>query len=135
MILTFSKPEFVDRIIAGTKIHTIREDLKERWKKDMKIHFWLHNPRNVKQNPHTFANGKVISVFDIWILPDNDYVLVMSTGINYKVEFKTQSALNAFAINDGFDSWEDMKKWFKTDFRGRIINFKVTEVLPCSPQT
>lgn len=32
MILTFSRPEFKDKIISGTKTTTIRADKHRRWK-------------------------------------------------------------------------------------------------------
>lgn len=58
MLLTFSKPQFKNLILDGTKIHTIRLDKTNRWKKGMKIHFWMGNPRNVKNNPHQFEIGR-----------------------------------------------------------------------------
>ena len=57
MILTFSSPDFVEAITAGTKIHTIRLDKTLRWKAGNKIQFWKGNPRNVKSNPYQFGTG------------------------------------------------------------------------------
>lgn len=38
MILSF-KEQFIPKILDGTKIHTIREDKKNRWEAGKKIHF------------------------------------------------------------------------------------------------
>lgn len=45
MILSFSKERFVHDIKTFRKIHTIRADFHERWKRDRKINFWFRNPR------------------------------------------------------------------------------------------
>lgn len=50
MILTFSQERFEKGILEGIKTTTIRRDVKNRWKEGMKIHFWMHNPRNVSKN-------------------------------------------------------------------------------------
>lgn len=126
MILTFSKQQFVDRIISGVKRHTIREDKTNRWKPGMKIHFWKGNPRNVKLNPYFFATGIVNETLKVNIYPNenNIYFPVLRVSVT-KIE-----SLNRFAISDGFDSWDEMKTWFKDDFKGKIIYFKNVEVLP-----
>lgn len=116
MILTFSKKEFQPKIIDGIKIHTIREDKHNRWKKGIKIHFWMGNPRNVTKNPYQFGEGIVELVLSIHIYPDENRFIIGNQG-----EFKEIGSLNELAENDGFDSWEEMKKWFKTEFHGKII--------------
>lgn len=55
MNLTFSRQHgakgkekptnFEAKIKAGTKIHTIRDDVHDRWKPGMPIHFWIGTPR------------------------------------------------------------------------------------------
>lgn len=53
MILSFKK-QFLDPIITGSKIHTIRADKPNRWKPGNKIHFatgeklWSENPEECK---------------------------------------------------------------------------------------
>jgi len=119
MLLTFSKKEFETRIKQEIKIHTIREDKHDRWKQGMKIHFWLGNPRNVKSNPYQFGEGICELVLPIHIYPNENRFIIGDQG-----EFKAIGSLNELAENDGFDSWEDMKQWFKTDFHGKIIYWK-----------
>lgn len=110
MILSFSDPRFEARIKAGIKIHTIREDKHNRWKPGMKIHFWMHNPRNVKKNPYQFGEGEVSTV--IYIRLTDESVFTRFGGNPWPLNF---------AKNDGFDSIEEMKAYFKLPFEGRII--------------
>lgn len=62
MLLTFSKIQFIDRIISGQKVHTIRDDKFNRWKVGNKIHFWFGNPRNTrgKIKPFQFAINNIL---------------------------------------------------------------------------
>ncbi len=130
MILTF-KPQFVEPIKAGTKIHTIREDKKGRWKPGTKIQFWNGNPRNVKAKPHQFQSGICTHVEDIIIDFVWDDVLVYSRNI-LSTELHTRiSKLNKFAQDDGFEDWKSLKQWFENEypqnkmFTGKLIYFKV----------
>ena len=125
MLLTFSKTEFRDRIRKGIKIHTIREDKHNRWKAGMNIHFWLGNPRNTrsKVKPYQFGIGLCELVLPIHIYPNENRFIIGDQG-----EFKNIGSLNELAENDGFDSWQDMKKWFTDEFHGKIIYWKNFEL-------
>lgn len=123
MLLTFSKIQFIDRIISGNKIHTIRDDKFNRWKVGNKIHFWFGNPRNTrgKIKPFQFAIGEVQRIENIFMDLKNDIVL-----IGYDI-LKSTNELNTFASNDGFDSWNKMKLWFDNhnkQYYGKIIFWK-----------
>jgi len=131
MILTF-KPQFVEAIKAGTKIHTIREDKKGRWRKNMRIHFWDGNPRNVSSNPRQFGIGICTQVNDIHIdfvkeaITITDHIAKKSTTILYF------ELLDEFARKDGFENWTYMMMWFYNTypdinyiFRGKLIYFKL----------
>lgn len=104
MILTFSRPEFKDKIISGTKTTTIRADKTRRWHADRSIQFWMHNPRNKSKSPHLFAVGKAISVFQILIYPNENYVCLRSyNDIHYSLTKKYE--LDNLARKDGFEDW------------------------------
>jgi hypothetical protein len=130
MLLTFSKTTFRDRIISGTKVHTIREDKHNRWKVGNKIHFWMGNPRNTmgKTKPYQFGLGEASRVEDI--LMDFAILEDWSTDTVYigdDIILKSYDELNALAENDGFDDWEQMKLWFDNPDRlysGKIIFWK-----------
>lgn len=129
MILTFSETKFEKGIIAGTKRTSLREDKKSRWRIGRLIHFWLHNPRNVKLNPHCFAVGKVVNIEIIKIDFDDDTIYIFDPEENNVSMIVSFDGLEDFAKIDGFDSWNDMKAWFlnrkKNIFRGKRIWFEV----------
>lgn len=116
MLLTFTKPQFKDLIKQGIKQHTIREDKNNRWKVGNSIQFWMCNPRNIhaKNKPHQFGIGVCSKVVPISIYPKNDAIICDGYGLS-------MSEIEDLAINDGFESWEDMKTFFTEDFVGKII--------------
>lgn len=124
MILTFSRPEFKDKIISGTKTTTIRADKHRRWKVGSKIHFWMHNPRNVKKNPHCFAIGKVNKISYIEIEPTAEWIAIKDENDKIIDFLFFQSELDNFAKKEGFENWEDMKTFFTEPFTGRLIEFE-----------
>lgn len=147
MILSFKtsikgKPtNFVDKILKGEKVTTIREDKKNRWKAKNKIHFATGvRTNNYKQ----FAEGECTDVQEIKItsansLPKNQYngcvyiidipikgvVFQMSYCIEIAGKLLTTQEIEALAKADGFDSTETFFDWFNKDFEGKIIRFKI----------
>ena len=67
MLMTFSKEQYMERINAGIKIHTIRTDEHKRWRVGMKAHMWMHSPRTPKKNPFQFGESIVSEIKDIEI--------------------------------------------------------------------
>lgn len=128
MLLTF-KPEFVNKILYGSKIHTIRTDRNRRFKPGMKLQLWCNNPRNIHLHPYEFATAEVDTVYDISIDFTCDCIVLSKDGISIAT-YTDEYSLNALANRDGFESYEDFKKFFKRDrFSGRIIywrNIKAT---------
>lgn len=129
MILSFSEDKFKERVLSGVKIHTIRIDRTERWKKGQIIHFWRGNPKDTKSDPkpHQFHECNCRSVQDIRInfeLDSNKFEYVQIDN-----RFISEQEILELAIADGFDSIEDMKDWFfkaldgETIFKGRLIHW------------
>lgn len=131
MILTF-KPQFVEPIKAGTKVHTIREDKKGRWKAGMSIHFWQGNPRNVhsKIAPYQFGAGTCKKVDDIKLDLLHNAITLVNKELNSFLMINDIIDLNMIAENDGFKNWDDMKQWFLNEypdqsvFKGKLIHFE-----------
>ena len=127
MILGF-KPQFKQKILDGTKIHTIREDKTDKWNTGNVIHF----ATGVRTKQYDcFQIGKCHNIQDIRIIyysNETDYPVVRIDGAPYYAyEKKGIELLERLAINDGFDSFDDFCKWFSKDFDGKIIhwtNFK-----------
>lgn len=115
MILGF-KPQFVEKILSGSKIHTIREGIRSRWREGMKIHFATGvRTKNYKQ----FKEGICMGTRRIEIEPDSKtvFIIVNQTGV---ATFNNKG-VETLAKNDGFDSVDDFWVWFNQPFSGRII--------------
>lgn len=104
MILPF-KQQFVEPINNGTKIHTLRDDIKERWQEGMKIHMVinLRQPTQETFNDKHTCTGiqKVKFTYG-------------SEGFKVSIDDKelTMEQLNLLAKNDGFISLRGFKDWF-----------------------
>ena len=120
MLLTFTKPKFEQLIKDCVKVHTIRADKGSRWQVGTKIHFWRGNPRNTrgKEKPYQFGTGEVSRIEEVKINPHLNYVVIDG------VEFCAKGELDAIAINDGFENWEEMKTFFTDVFVGKLIFWK-----------
>lgn len=121
MILTYSHDRFPVLIENKIKIHTIREDKYNRWKAGNSIQHWMHNPRNVSKNPYQFAKdvsdlNKCISVQKISIILTKAIDMIEIDGRELD-----PSEFDVLARHDGFDSFRQMKKWFKES----IIDWKI----------
>jgi hypothetical protein len=126
-----SPTNFKEKILAGTKIHSIREDPHGRWKPGTKIHM-AHGVRT--KNYWCFRDTECCkSVQSIHI---NYYYtgypmapsieLIIDGELFYKLGNKfveIDRGMIELAKNDGFDSVEDFFKWFDKDFSGKIIHW------------
>ena len=122
MILSFNKENiekrnFKEKILNGTKIHTIREDKHNRWKPGMSIQFYAMNPRNGGKK---FAEGIVTAVVPVHISPDYE-ISIIYTKLPRGGSLIRSLSVEALAKNDGFESWEEMKEFFPEFFEGKII--------------
>lgn len=124
MILAF-KPKFVEPILNGTKIHTIRQDKSNRWKKGKDIHF----ATGVRtKNYNCFKEGKVISTQRIFMTYAHNYIIEITIGDRYIYSFQEKENI---AKNDGFANWEAFFNYFypvitnseDECFSGKIIHW------------
>ncbi len=117
------------------KLHTIREDKKDRWKPGVMIDFFI-NAR--QKNMFRFAPRiPVVSTQEIRIkytesssntpliyievFGKNDYKCLDT--FNPKTKQSSFKLIEKLAINDGFDSVEDFFAYFNKDFTGKIIHW------------
>lgn len=109
MILAF-KPEFVGKILDGTKIHTVRRDPHDRWKAGRKIHFATGvRTKDYNQFDEGVCTARQsISIFcdsrEIWIEKEWPHMRQM-----------TADEVTYFAKADGFDSVDAMFDFFKNE--------------------
>lgn len=115
MVIGF-KTQFVLPIIAGTKIHTIREDAKHRWRQGMTMHM----ATGVRtKNYNCFKTTTCTGTRAINIDPVSRKIYIICNG--YEFHYFTDEGKETLALNDGFDSIEDFWKWFDKPFHGKII--------------
>ena len=122
MILSFKK-QFLEKILSGSKVHTIREDLHGRWKPGRKIHI-ATGVRTKKYN--CFKESECISVQSIHINYYNVGAFNKRTEIVIDGEVvldRDSEWVEIIAKNDGFESVDDFFKWFNSDFQGKIIHW------------
>ena len=124
MILGFRKEfsegqptNFKEKILAHTKIHTIRLDKHHRWKAGRSIQF----ATGVRtKNYNQFLDGECKSVQSIKIghIYNNQAVIII---VDRKV--LTTDTVIELVKNDGFDNLDDFCKWFNKDFSGVIVHW------------
>ena len=128
MVLGF-KDQFKEKILDGSKIHTIREDKNNRWKAGNSIQFST-GVRTKNQNK--FKEGTCISVQKIEIKHHKNSVFLFIDGkekgaVWYDGAFnKIMSCDGVFwglAMRDGFDSMYEFLQWFNEDFTGNLIHW------------
>lgn len=123
MILSF-KPQFVDPILNGTKIHTIREDSTDRWKAGNSIQC-ATGVRS--KNYNCFFESECVSTQEIFMTYAHNDILEISIDGRYLY----WEDRNKLALNDGFEDWQDFFNWFhpiimeskSKSFVGKIIHW------------
>lgn len=98
------------------KLHTIRKDEKNRWHAGRLIHFVINNR---SKNQWQFAPViPCISTQKIEMVWRNGVFLVY---VDSKLLNNKQTL--HLALNDGFESEEELRSYFNTDFTGKIIHW------------
>jgi len=117
---------FKEKILDGTKIHTIRAG--NRWKPGMKIHYAI----GVRtKNCDIFKIGQCISVQPIIMRYGlRNTIIEIMNGDKHSVTFfaNTNEYMDALIKNDGFDNPYYFYQWFglhdiNCHFEGQIIHF------------
>ncbi len=103
------------------KLHTIREDKKNRWKTDVMIDFYI----NVRQkNMFRFAPRiPVVSTQEVEIVYDAVFGKNLHPKIIIDGKRLDKYLVDDFAQNDGFDTIEDFLDYFDKDYKGIIIHW------------
>ena len=117
MILAFN-PKFVEPILSGSKIHTLREDKPNRWGGGRIINFatGVRTPQ-YKQFYLSTCTGKQ----SIYIDPVKKEVrLILPGGQRYPFR---DAEIEELSKNDGFNTVQEFWEWFDTPFWGQIIHW------------
>lgn len=128
MVLSFNQ-NFPEKILNGTKIHTIREDRHNRWKAGRSIQMSIL-VRTSKQRKFADKECTAVQAIKITYIDDRGAVKVEIDGRELGVwhRFIPEKSVNPEAIevlarNDGFESVEGFLKWFVRDFEGKIVHW------------
>lgn len=108
---------------CSPKLHTIREDSKNRWKAGNDIHFVINN--RTKYRLQFMPVLKCISTQSIVISYDEDQCEkdCMEPSIRIDGRLLKLHEVESLAVNDGFNTVEDFFKYFNSDFTGKIIHW------------
>lgn len=139
MIIGYTLPDAEKKIKAGSKIHTLREDINCRWRKGNIIQhsvnvrtpeqrcFLQNNCKSVQMTAIFIVEERVKTKFKQLFAPD----LVLYVNIDRKLLTNKEAEL--FAYNDGFDSLQQMIDWFfpankkgkrkRTMWAGKLIHW------------
>ncbi len=111
------------------KLHTIRKDKNNRWKKGSEIHFSINIRTKEQQQFVPVIKVESVQKIEIteMIMTQTTYCYVTKNNKIYKVEVDgyslTENQIKKLAINDGFNSADDFFEWFNGDFTGKIIHW------------
>lgn len=130
MILSFktkfpwgAPTNFEQKILDGTKIHTIREG--GRWKPGHKIH--MANGVRTK-NYRCFDDSKICKSTQSIVIINKPYLRSIEVD-NKSLYWHSLhgeyhlASIELLVRNDGFDSVDDFFRWFDTNFEGTIIHW------------
>ncbi|MGC3945328.1 MAG: hypothetical protein QM762_12580 [Chryseolinea sp.] len=112
------------------KIHSIRDDEKDRWRGNMLVHHVYGNRTAARDN---FLISRAVSTQRIQIMDtkkisldekgnDTSFGRMRTILIDGKFLRPTEK-LEQLAINDGFNSLEHFFTWFPSNYSGKIIHF------------
>lgn len=115
---------------AKPKLHTLREDKKNRWRAGMKIHPVINNrSKNQLQFSPTMLCKRKQKVLIEW----RGTSIIIRFSTRTYIEFNTAAAwdksnvnfarLKQFSENDGFDTLEDFLQYFSAGLDGKIIHW------------
>jgi hypothetical protein len=108
--------------MENPKIHTIREDVADRWKEGTPIHYTINN-----RSKDSFRFAPVIPCTStqpilMTLEPDGIYIAVSGRPLApaEKVEL---------ALNDGFDTWEDFEAVFMSMLKKKPDNWMAGKII------
>jgi len=114
MILAF-KEQFKQKILDGSKIHTIRRDSSNMWNIGNKINFVTSN---ITENYECFLNGICLGIQSIIVDCDQSRILIDNTEL-------TLDEMDLFAIRDGFKDISELFSFFENNYfnKERTTNY------------
>jgi hypothetical protein len=128
MILAF-KPQFIEKIKKGIKIHTIREDKGGRWipQRAIQMATGVRTKNYLKFNDEICLSVQSIEIkyAEMNFLVDGKSIAKTNNTFMVAIDNRILSndEVITLAINDGFKDLDEFKEWFTEDFYGKIIHW------------
>jgi hypothetical protein len=124
MVIGFKK-QFVEHILTGRKVHTVRDDKGNRWKAGMLMH--MYTGGRFSKEYHQFAKKECKGIQDIFTTYFNGRLQIT---VDDTYLFGHLERTN-FAISDGFNDWDDFVKYWlpvidtmpEKTFKGKVIHW------------
>jgi len=129
MRLVFT-PQFVDPILSGTKIHTIRKNSDDEYQAGTSLEMLCEQET---AQPFTFWNDHCRHTQSIEIKYPADFKVGQSlTAVIVKIDnvHLTLTKVAGLAQNDGFPSMAEFFDYFSEDYKGDIIHWTDYEYSP-----
>jgi hypothetical protein len=118
---------FREKILAGIKQTTIREDSKDRFKVGTKLHF----ATGVRTKQYEqFAEGIVIETVIIRINPAEKFIgswQLTHTGLETYGFDDSSESFTKLVEMEGFDSADQFWDWFNKPFLGKMILWSLSQ--------
>jgi hypothetical protein len=116
----------IRKLVFKSKLHTFREDKKDRWHAGRMIDFFI----NCRQ-PTMFRFAPVLPVVSVQKVEIFYKGLFAAVAIDKELFYtdadfklgKSTAGMLQLAQNDGFDTIEDFFAYFNEDFKGKIIHW------------
>lgn len=105
-------------VLSSFKIHTIRRDLKDRWKVGNDIHFVINNRTKDRFQFAPILKVKKIQTIEIQRGFAKSHLKIWIDNKSLSIE-----EMNELALNDGFKNLDHFLEWFSEDFKGKIIHW------------
>jgi hypothetical protein len=121
MMVVYKHSKLADRRLAGKKIHAVLTGHKK-----------VHSGSTVteflsRSNQRIFIRRSVVrSVLIVMVDPDNSQVVIWDKAVGKDTPIITLThsrELNDFAVNEGYDNWDDLRKHNKHVQYGQLAFF------------
>ncbi|WP_460638647.1 hypothetical protein [Larkinella harenae] len=122
-----SRPtNFEQKILSGSKIHTIREDVNNRWRVGMPIQFAVGvRTKHYRKFMDGTCKGRQLIYMEA--VSGGILQIAIADSETSDARWMLDDEIIDLARNDGFDSVEEFTSWFRqvVQERGGVATFKL----------
>lgn len=127
---------FVPAIESGRKVHSIRQRRIHPIRPGDPLSLRQWREKAYRSPQRTILDTTCLAVMTCWIW--SDHVCISRSIGDCDFLFETPAELDAFAVSDGFDNWEQMRTYrdwhYALPFKGQLILWGVHPMLSLEPK-